>query len=229
MSIKKNLRITWATLLVFSIFCVFLLYYTPVEKTQGAVYRILYIHVPFAFSSFLLSFILFILSLKALLKPNPKTTLAYMQSSCEIGLLFTTLTLLTGSLWGKPTWGTFWTWDARLTTTFILWILFTGFLFLIHTIEDLTTKLKTCAVLGIFIFFDIPVIYKSVTWWRTLHQQPSLLRPGGPSMSAEIFWPLAFSIFLVSMLGLWIFILRAENIILENDVELLLMEQEHVS
>jgi heme exporter protein C len=98
-------------------------------------------------------------------------------SAAEIGVLFTALTIIEGSIWGKPTWGVWWTWDARLTLTAILLLIYVGYLMLRSLIEDENRAATAGAVLGIIGFLDIPLIHMSVYWWRTLHQPPSILRP----------------------------------------------------
>ncbi len=182
---------------------------------QGEVYRIIYIHVPCAFSAFLLSFCLFLASIKGLWRPQP-STLFVARACAEVGLFFTALTLVTGSLWGKPTWGVYWTWDARLTTTFVLAILYAAYLFLWHSISESAVRAKACAVLGILIFADIPIIYKSVTWWRTLHQGHSL---GTGTMSSAISQQLVLSIACLVMFALWLLWQRSCQLQLRSGIE----------
>jgi len=98
-------------------------------------------------------------------------------SAAEIGVLFTALTIMEGSIWGKPTWGVWWTWDARLTLTAILLLIYAGYMMLRSLMEDEDRAARAAAVLGIIGFLDIPLIHMSVYWWRTLHQPPSILRP----------------------------------------------------
>ena len=157
------------------------------EKHQGEVYRILYVHVPSAFSAFVMAFFLLVQSILALKKSNTHFSHAsWGKAYAEVGLLFTLLTLITGSLWGRPTWGVWWTWDARLTTTLILGLLYAGYLVLWSSLEEPQKRAKFCAVLGILIAIDVPIIYKSVSWWRTLHQPPSLFQGEQNYMSLEI-------------------------------------------
>ena len=185
---------------------------------QGDVYRILYIHVPFAFACFLCSLLLFIFSL-LVLKNKQSPIIPYCRSTAELGLFFTCLTLLTGSIWGKATWGTWWTWDARLTTTFILAILYGGYLTLWSSIDSAPLRLKSCAILGILIFLDVPIIYKSVTWWRTLHQPPSLMAGGGPTMSPEIVNHLLLCAVITLIFCGWLIWQRGMNLSLNEKLE----------
>lgn len=194
------------------------LYVVGTEKHQGEVYRIIYLHVPAAFTAFTCSFILFIQSI--LLLKKGKGSVQYFGRACaEVGLIFTVLTLATGSIWGKPTWGTWWTWDARLTTTFLLGLMYGAYLLLWNSMDSGPDRNKACAVLGILIFVDVPIIYKSVTWWRTLHQPPSIMRDGGSTMAPEILTLVLTAAFLSIFVSLWMTWSRYENLKLREQVE----------
>jgi len=148
----------------------------PPDAFQGDVQRIMYLHIPSILTAYLSFFLVFVGSCLYLWKREKRDDiLAY--SAAEIGVLFTALTIIEGSIWGRPTWGVWWTWDARLTLTAILLLIFVGYLMLRSLIEDETRAATSAAVLGIIGFFDIPLIHMSVYWWRTLHQPPSILRP----------------------------------------------------
>jgi len=148
----------------------------PPDAYQGEAQRIMYLHIPSILTAYLSFFIVFIGSCLFLWKREKRDDiLAY--SAAEIGVLFTGLTIIEGSIWGKPTWGVWWTWDARLTLTAILFLIFVGYLMLRSLIEDESRGAVCGAVLGIIGFLDIPLIHMSVYWWRTLHQSPSILRP----------------------------------------------------
>lgn len=186
------------------------------ETHQGEVYRIIYLHVPSAFTCFFCALVLFLFSINGLYgKPN---SLLIGKATAEIGLLFTVITLATGSIWGKPTWGVWWTWDARLTTTFILSLLYCGYLLLWSAMQPGSGRVKVCSILGILIFADVPIIYKSVTWWRTLHQPPSILREGGPTMAPQILYLLLGCCFAVICLSVWMIWIRAQNLKLDEEL-----------
>jgi heme exporter protein C len=154
--------------------------YAPADALQGDVQRIMYIHVPAAWVAFFAFFVVFVSSLVYLWKRLPEADrLAY--ASAEIGVLFTGLTLIDGSIWGRPTWGIWWTWDARLTTTAILFVIYVGYLMLRSFVEEPDRRARLAALVGIVGFIDVPIIYMSVLWFRTLHQPPSIQR-GGASM-----------------------------------------------
>ncbi|HXG50762.1 MAG TPA: cytochrome c biogenesis protein CcsA [candidate division Zixibacteria bacterium] len=148
----------------------------PPDALQGNVQRIMYLHIPSILTAYLSFFLVFVGSCLYLWKREKRDDiLAY--SAAEIGVLFTALTIVEGSIWGRPTWGVWWTWDARLTLTAILLLIFVGYLMLRTLLEDEQKAATAAAVLGIIGFLDIPLIHMSVYWWRTLHQPPSILRP----------------------------------------------------
>lgn len=154
----------------------FALIEAPPDAYQGEVQRIMYLHIPSILTAYLSFFIVFIGSCLFLWKREKRDDIL-AHAGAEIGVLFTGLTIVEGSIWGKPTWGVWWTWDARLTLTAILFLIFVGYLMLRSLIEDENRAAVCGAVLGIIGFLDIPLIHMSVYWWRTLHQPPSILRP----------------------------------------------------
>lgn len=162
------------------------LFYAPTERTMGDAQRIFYFHVPSAWVGFLAFFVVFVGSVLYLLKRDPKWD-GLARSSAEIGVVFTTLVLLTGPLWAKAAWGTFWVWDARLTTTLVLWLIYIGYLMLRSAVDD-TRRARMAAVIGIIGFMDVPIIYLSVTWWRTMHPTLLVTDSGGlsPAMTATL-------------------------------------------
>jgi heme exporter protein C len=154
----------------------FALVKAPPDALQGDAQRIMYLHIPSILTAYLSFFIVFVGSALYLWKREPRDDIL-AHSAAEIGTLLTALTIVEGSIWGKPTWGVWWTWDARLTLTAILLLIFIGYLMLRVLIEDESRAAVAGAVVGIIGFLDIPLIHMSVYWWRTLHQPPSILRP----------------------------------------------------
>lgn len=194
-------------------------YYAPVDMHQGPVYRIIFLHVPSAMAAFAASFGMLIFSLVGLSKRS-ESSLKWSKAIAEVGVIFTCLALATGSIWGRPTWGTWWTWDARLTTTFLLFLMYVGWLLLYSSLPPGPSRVTVCSVLGILIFVDVPIIYKSVTWWRTLHQPPSMLRPDGAStMEPEMLHSLLFAIFSMLLMAVWLVRERYYNIGLQDEIE----------
>jgi heme exporter protein C len=161
---------------ILSLYAIF--FYAPIEVNQGIVQKIFYFHAPSAWVSFLSFFIVFLSSILYIIKRDKKwDRIAY--SSAEIGIIFCTLVLITGSLWGKAIWGAWWTWDSRLTSTLILWLIYMVYM-MIRYYGDWSEKIaRFCAILGIIGFLDIPIIHMSVLWWRTLHPNPVVLRREG--------------------------------------------------
>lgn len=174
---KKSKGILGATALVFVIAGLYWgLIKAPPDAFQGDSQRIMYLHIPSILIAYLSFFLVFVGSCLYLWKREPRDD-NLAQAAAEIGVLFTALTIIEGSIWGRPTWGVWWTWDARLTLTAILLLIFIGYLMLRALIDDESRAASSAAILGIIGFLDIPLIHMSVYWWRTLHQPPSILRP----------------------------------------------------
>jgi len=162
----------------------------PPDAVQGDVQRIMYLHVPSIVTAYLAFSVVFCTSILYLWKRDLRFD-AVAVASAEIGVIFTGITLATGTIWGKPTWGVWWTWDARLTLTAILFTIYAGYLMLRSFAEDPQAGARYGAVLAIIGFLDIPLNHFAVYWWRTLHQPSSILRAGGPSVAPAMLVPLA--------------------------------------
>lgn len=161
-----------AASMVTALYAVFL--YAPIEQKMGIIQKIFYFHVPAAWVSFLAFFVVFLASILYLWKKEDRyDSLAY--SSGEIGLVFCTLVLITGPIWAKPVWGAWWTWDPRLTTTLVLWLIYISYLML--RAYGGSRGPRYAAVLGIIGFLDVPIVYVSIRWWRTMHPKPVSLAP----------------------------------------------------
>jgi heme exporter protein C len=161
----------------------------PPDAVQGQVQRIMYLHVPSIVTAYLAFFVVFVSSILYLWKRDLRYD-AVAVASAEIGVVFTGVTLATGSIWGKSTWGVWWTWDARLTLTAILFTIYVGYLMLRSFAEDPRAGARYGAVLAVLGFLDIPLNHFAVYWWRTLHQPSSIIRPGGPSVAPVMLVPL---------------------------------------
>jgi heme exporter protein C len=199
------------------------LVYAPADTLQGDVQRIMYIHVPTAWVAFFAFFVVFVSSLVYLWKRLPEADrLAY--ASAEIGVLFTGLTLIDGSIWGKPTWGIWWTWDARLTTTAILFVMYVGYLMLRSFVDETDRRARLAALVGIVGFIDVPIIYMSVLWFRTLHQPPSIQR-GGASMPDTMLFTLLFNFGAYTLVYLFFLVKRVRIESLNAVAETLVAEK----
>lgn len=175
------------------------LIYAPTDSVQGVSQRILYIHAPVAWIAYLAAFVVFVGSIGYLIKRTQFWD-QLARSAAELSLIFVTLALVTGSLWGRPIWGTWWTWDARLTTTLILWFIFLGYFMLRSYVAEQGRAATYAAVLGVIGFIDIPIIHMSVQWWRTLHPEPVVVRVEGPNMPNEMLIALLVSILAYTLL-----------------------------
>jgi heme exporter protein C len=154
----------------------YLAFQAPPDAYQGDVQRIMYLHIPSIMAAYVCYFIVFVGSCLYLWKREKRDDIL-AKSAAEVAVLFTALTIIEGSIWGKPTWGVWWTWDARLTFTAILLMIFVGYMMLRSLIEDEERAAVAGAVVAIIGALDIPLIHMSVYWWRTLHQPPSIMRP----------------------------------------------------
>ncbi len=144
------------------------LIFAPTEATMGDVQRIFYFHVPSATVGFLSFGVVFVASIQWLRTKRPRWD-AIAVSGAEIGVVFTTAALITGSIWAKPTWGTWWDWEPRLTTTLILWLIYVSYMMLRSVVENPSKRASLAAVVGILGFIDVPVVFMSIRWWRSIH------------------------------------------------------------
>jgi heme exporter protein C len=179
-----------ALLVALAVGMVMVFFYAPIEREMGIVQKIFYVHVPLAWNAFLGFLIVFIASFRYLATRDPKWD-ARALAAAEVGVLFTTLVLITGPIWAKPVWGIWWTWDARLTLTLVLWLIYMGYLMLRRYVESPERRAVLAAVVGVTGFIDVPLVYFAIRWWRTQHPQPVIA--GGedsgldPRMAAA-FW-----------------------------------------
>ena len=159
--------------------------YAPREATQGNVQRIMYRHVPSVLTAYL-AFGLVLLGSVAYLATRRAGWDRLAACAAEIGVLFTGITIASGSIWGRSTWGVWWTWDARLTSTAVLFLVYLGYLLLRATVEEPEARARYAAVVGIIGAANIPIVHFSVSWWRALHQPPTLLGPSPAPLPGSI-------------------------------------------
>ncbi|MGH7814288.1 MAG: cytochrome c biogenesis protein CcsA [Candidatus Binataceae bacterium] len=204
--IQTGLGVATLVLMIAALFMVFR--YVPTEAEQGIVQRIFYFHVPCAWVAFAAFGIVAIAGVLYLWLDEPIfDDLGY--AAAEIGMVFCTLVLVTGSLWAKPIWGTWWTWDSRLTTTFILWLLYGGYLMLRAGAEDSPQIARFAAVIGIVAALDVPVVIVSVRLWRTIHPAVLLTKQGGHGLEdPRMVATLLVSIAAFTALFAWLLLLR---------------------
>lgn len=176
---------------------------SPADYQQGETVKIMYIHVPSAWLSTFTYGLMAVSSIGTLVWRHPLADVS-AKAAAPIGAAFTFLALVTGSLWGKPMWGTWWEWDARLTSVLVLFIMYLGLIALWRTIEDPTRAARAAAVLTLVGTVNLPIIKFSVDWWNTLHQPASVFRMDGPTIDGSMLWPLlvmaiAFTLLLVTL------------------------------
>jgi heme exporter protein C len=193
-----------ATAVVLAAGLILALFVAPPDYQQGEAVRIMYVHVPAAYMASLVYIVVAVASAVALIWRHPLADIA-AQEAAPLGAGFTLICLVSGSLWGEPMWGTWWVWDARLTSVLVLFFLYLGYIALIHAFDDPTRGAKAGAVLALVGVVNLPIIKFSVDWWSTLHQPESIFRLGGPTIAASMLWPLGvmalgFTLFFVTLL-----------------------------
>ena len=178
-----------ATAVAFAVGLYLALIASPPDYQQSETVRIMYVHVPSAWMAMAGYVFLAGASFAGLVWKHPLAHLAG-KAAAPIGLVFTGLALITGAIWGKPMWGTWWVWDARLTSVLILFFLYLGYIALWQAIDDPDKAARAAAILALVGVINIPIIRFSVDWWNTLHQPASVIRAGGPSLHADMLVPL---------------------------------------
>lgn len=161
----------------------------PEDYQQGSTVRIMFIHVPSAWLAMMCYSVMAVSSIGSLVWRHPLADVS-VKAAAPIGAVFTALALITGSLWGKPMWGAWWVWDARLTSFFVLFLMYLGLIALDRAMDDAARSARVSAVLVLIGFINIPIIKFSVDWWNTLHQPASVLRMDGPSIHPSLLYPL---------------------------------------
>lgn len=203
----------WVTLATLALTAVLALVVSPADVNQKDAVRLLYLHVPTAWLAMYVSF--GITTLASILYLWPRTRSRFWDltagASAEIGVVFLGLTLVVGSIWGRTTWGVWWTWDARLTSTAVLFVLYLGYLAVRRVVADPEVAAKRSAIVAIAAFLDVPLVHKSVEWWRTLHQPASLFderRLLDPQITGVMLWTLLLGVLAFTLLYAWLLIHR---------------------
>jgi heme exporter protein C len=201
---------------------VFGLFVTPNDQFMGSYVRLLYIHPPMAWVAFLAYGTAFLASL-CYLWPRTRSLVfdRLAGAAAEVGVVFTALTLVTGSIWGRPTWGTWWTWDPLLTTTALLFVLYIGYLVLRRVPGESEARARRSAIAAIVAFVDVPVVYFSVFWWQSLHQRPSIDDPIGhqTTVHGSMAWTLLLGFVSFTLVYVWLLAHRYGLAVLEDQEE----------
>ncbi len=190
----------------------------PDEANQGAIFRIFYFHFPAAITSFAGFYLGMFAGVGYLITKNLKLD-SIAASINEVSLAFATIALVTGSIWGRVIWGIWWTWDARITSYFVCWLLYVGYLMMRRAIDDPTTRARLCAVLSIFAAIDIVIVWKSIEWWRTQHPGPVLEIRGGGGMAAGMEAPLWWNFLAMLLLFTVLILIRMRQESMRREID----------
>ena len=227
---KEGSVLIWMTGVTFVVAMAAIFIFVPTEKTEGLIQRIMYLHIPSAWLSFFAFFIVFVSSIIFLWKKEREWDI-YAHASAEIGVIFCSLVLITGPIWAKPIWGTWWVWDARLTSTLILWLIYVAYLMLRSQTNPGSMRAKYAAVLGIVGFLNIPFIHFSVLWWRTFHPQPKVISSEGfgKGMETSMLMTLGVSLSAFTLLYFLLMGQRVRQEKLKDEIDNLKREKLHSS
>ena len=182
-------RPLWALVIGVLAYGLYRVAYVPADYQQGDSVRIMFVHVPAAWMSLFGYSFIFIASVTALIFRHPLGHVA-ARAAAPVGAVFTLLALITGSLWGQPMWGTWWVWDARLTSVLVLFFIYLGYIALWQAIDEPTRAARAASILAIVGFINVPIVKFSVDWWNTLHQPASVSRLARPALHADFLYPL---------------------------------------
>lgn len=193
------------------------LFKAPADYQQGESVRIMYVHVPAAWMAMFCYVSMAVSAAVGLIWRHPVADMA-AKSTAPIGACFTFLALLTGSLWGKPMWGTFWVWDARLTSMLVLFFFYLGYMALVNAFDDPARGIKASSILVLVGVINVPIIKFSVEWWSTLHQPASVLKLSGPTIHPSMLWPLALMALGYTTYYIWVVLLRVQSEIMMGKI-----------
>ena len=214
---KANPFLIVSTIVAFAFGLYFSLLQSPPDYIQGDSMRIMYIHVPSAWFALMAYTILAGSSVLWFITRNPIFSII-ARSIAQIGMIFTLISLVTGSIWGKPTWGVWWVWDARLTSMLLLFFLYLAYIFLWQSITNKDLASKISAALAIVGFVNIPIIKFSVDWWNTLHQPASISKLSSPSIDISMMVPLFIMTLAIFLFLITVFFIRLRIEILDNKI-----------
>jgi len=206
-----------ATVFLFALGLYLSLLASPADYQQGEAVRIMYIHVPAAWMAMFMYMAMSIAAIVGMVWKHPLADL-FAKAAAPLGAGFTALCLVTGSLWGKPMWGTWWVWDARLTSVLILFFLYLGYIALVHAFDDESRGLKAGALLLVVGLVNIPIIKFSVDWWNTLHQPASVSRLGTPAVDPSMLAPLLIMTLAFTCYGAVVLLIRLKSEILARKI-----------
>ena len=197
----------------------------PQERTMGLIQRIFYFHAPTAWAGETTFFVCFVANLLYVWKRQPKYD--WLGVTCaEVGMVCITIVLITGPIWAHPVWGIWWTWDARLTSTFVLWLLYVSYLLLRTLVDEPERRALLSALFGIFAFIDVPIVFGAIRWWRTQHPQPVIMGAPGSGLNPTMSKVFFFNVLAMHVLALFLIVERYSLEKMKHDVEQLNRESE---
>ncbi len=216
----------WATV-VLAVAGLYLgLFASPGDYQQGESVRMMYVHVPAAWMAQFCYAGMAIAAAVGMIWKHPLADVA-AKATAPVGACFTFLALFTGSLWGKPMWGTYWVWDARLTSMLVLLFLYLGYIALVNAFDDPARGTKASSVLVLVGAVNVPIIKFSVDWWSTLHQPASIIKMDGPSIDGSMLWPLLLMALAYKTYYVWVLLVRIRAEIVANKIRILRLRQVH--
>ena len=213
-----------ATALLLAIGLYLALFVAPPDYQQGEAVRIMFVHVPAAWMASFVYATLALSSAVALIWRHPLADIA-AQSAAPLGAGFTLLCLVSGSLWGERMWGTWWVWDARLTSVLVLFFLYLGYIALVHAFDEPVRGARAGAILALVGIVNLPIIKFSVDWWNTLHQPASVFRMGGPTIAASMLWPLFIMALGFTLLFVTLLLIRMRTALLAAKIRAMRMAE----
>src|SRR3984957_20162378 len=216
--VRRALPWVWtATAALFALGLWLALFVAPPDYQQGETARIMYLHVPAAWMAMFVYGVMALAALGTLVWRHPLADAA-QKAAAPLGAGFTFICLTTGSLWGKPMWGTYWVWDARLTSVLVLFLMYLGLIALWQTIEEAGGAARAAAILTLVGCVNLPIIKFSVDWWNTLHQPASVFRLDGPTIAPELLWPLLVMSLAFTLLFITLHVMAIRNEILRRRI-----------
>ncbi len=216
--------LTAVTLILLGIGLYLSLFVAPPDYQQGETVKIMFIHVPAAWLAMFGYMLIAAAALGTLIWRHPLADVG-AKTAAPIGATFTFIALVTGSLWGKPMWGTYWVWDARLTSVLVLFLLYLGLIALWHSIDEPGRAGRAAAILALVGAVNVPIIHYSVEWWNTLHQPASVIRMGGPTIDPALLWPLLIMALAFTLLFVLLHLIAMRAEILRRRVRALQLSQ----
>jgi heme exporter protein C len=222
--------IPWLAVATAAVFAIglYLVWFAPDDYQQGATVKIMFIHVPNAWLAMAVWGVMSIASIGTLVWRHPLADVA-AKAAAPLGAAFTFLALVTGSLWGRPMWGTYWVWDARLTSVLVLFLMYLGVMALWRTVDDPSRAGRAAAILTLVGAINLPIIKFSVDWWNTLHQPASVFRAGGPTIDASMLTPLMVMALAFLLLFVTLHLAAMRNEILRRRVRTMWLMQAHAA